>query len=154
MGIVKNNTSTGQLACGRGLEETVFYPGSRRKLVEKSRERHVLNCEFGIWMGGECWANHALEGIWGWGRLALTSHPRSGRDLGMGETGAHFPPRVFAGLPFSPCRAFGGASAASLLNALLGVSRTVPAVRLGLPVQWEESFDARMVLGPYSTFVR
>lgn len=77
MGIVKNNTSTGQLACGRGLEETVFYPGSRRKLVEKSRERHVLNCEFGIWMGGECWANHALEGIWGWGRLALTSHPGS-----------------------------------------------------------------------------
>jgi hypothetical protein len=122
--ILKVNPSTEQLACARGLEEAVyFYPGSCRKLGEKSCERQT---RFELWVwdlkGESVGPVQHWKGCGGW------------------ETGAHFPCRIFAVFPFSPCWVTTGASAASLLNSWLGIARTVPALRLGLPVRLAESW--------------
>lgn len=86
MGILKDNTSTEQLACAQVLEETMFSTLDLAESWEKkSYERHILNCDFVIWVG------------------RMLGQSSTGRDLGDEGNWSPFPHRVFAVLPFSPC---------------------------------------------------
>lgn len=98
--------------------------------------RDILKYDFVIWVGRMLGQSSRGRDLGDWGELELipTQGLRSYPFLSM----------------LSACRA----SVASLLSSWLGIDRTVPAMRLGFPVQFAESSGALMVLGPYSTFVR